>query len=260
MILATLLNALWALLFLSWGSFLNVVGYRLLHGVPFLGARSRCPHCSTIIAWYDLVPFVSWVALRGRCRTCAQPISLLYPLIELITLITFWTLTIKVDAHFWYAYGLFFSALIVTIRTDLEAMIIMRWCTLMLIPCALLLSILGLLPLSPLQSIVGALCGFLILWSVRTLYFMRTGEHGMGDGDPELLATIGAFTGPLGCWVALLIGSFLGSIVGIALLLSKGTSARTIPLPFGPFLAIGALLFVLYYDAIITLMQLIPTL
>lgn len=258
MILAILNNLLWAFLFLSWGSFLNVVGYRLLHGVPFFGARSRCPHCNTVLAWYDLIPVVSWFWLRGRCRTCKQPISFLYPLIELITLASFWPLTTHIPPTFWLGYGLLFSALIVTIRTDLEEMIILRWCTIVILPYAFLFSAMGLLPITLNESLLGAALGFFMLWAVRRFYLLGTGEQGMGDGDPELLATIGGFVGVFGSWVTLLIASFLGSVVGIVILARHGLAARKIKLPFGPFLAVGAMLFILYQGAFTALFTLLP--
>lgn len=244
MILVILHNILWAFLFLSWGSFLNVVAYRLLHGVPFFGARSRCPHCNHTIAWYDLVPVVSWFWLRGKCRTCKKAISPLYPIIELSTLVSFWLLTTSVPSQFWLAYGLLFSALIVTVRTDIEEMIILRWCTLLILPFGLLFSSMGLLPISLGQAFLGAGLGFGMLWLTDRIYYAATKHHGIGDGDPELLATIGAFIGPFGCWVTLLLGSLLGSLVGITFFVRHGRAARTIKLPFGPFLAAGAMLFI----------------
>src|SRR5690606_13178057 len=114
------------ILFLCWGSFLNVVGYRLIAGYSIIRPRSFCPHCSQQLAIRDLIPVVSWLMLRGRCRTCNKPISFLYPLIEVITALIFLGLYFFIDPHYWVSYGLLFSALIVTIRTDAETMLISR--------------------------------------------------------------------------------------------------------------------------------------
>lgn len=258
MTIAVLNNLLIALLFLCWGSFLNVMAYRMLYGVPFFGpksARSRCPHCKEVIAWYDLIPLVSWLWLRARCRRCQAPISWLYPLIEAITLFSLWGLYVYVDPQYWIAYGIFFSALIITIRTDLEEMIILRPFTLGILPLGLVFSFFGYLPISLASSILGAILGFLLLGSVRYGYYWYSGEHGMGDGDPELLAAIGAFVGPLGCWIALLIGSCLGSLVGLGLVVLYGAAARKKPLPFGPFLAIGAFIYVIFQQQIMLLLS-----
>ena len=250
MILSILNSALLAFAFLSWGSFLNVVAYRLLHGTPFFLPRSRCPACSTVIAWYDLMPVLSWVILRGRCRTCKKSISLLYPLVELVSLAVFWQLFSTVTPAYWLGYGLFFSALIVTIRTDLEVMIIIRWFTLGMLPLAWVLSYVDLLPISLPASLAGAALGYGTLTTIRLCYLALTGLHGMGDGDPELLCCIGAFVGSFGCLIALLIGSFLGSLVGLLFFITYGISARTIKIPFGPFLALGAIFFALYHNSL----------
>lgn len=252
MITITVLNNFFvALLFLCWGSFLNVVAYRLLHGVPFFGPRSRCPHCKKIIVWYDLIPLVSWLVLRGHCRWCKTRISWLYPLIEALTLVSFWGLYWYVEPHYWLAYGILFSALIVTVRTDLEEFIILRQFTLGILPLGWIFSYLNMLPIALTASIAGSLVGFGILASIRYGYYWYAGEHGMGDGDPELLATIGAFTGPLNCWLALMIGSSLGSIIGVLQVWLFGPAARKKPLPFGPCLAIGAFIVVIFQQQIL---------
>lgn len=242
-------------LFLSWGSFLNVVAYRLLYSVNFFAPRSQCPHCTAIIAWYDLIPVISWFVLHGRCRTCKEPISWLYSLIELITLLSFWGIILTQPLNFWVSYGLFFSALIITIRTDVEDMIILRPFSLGIIPLGFFVSFFGYLPITLHESSIGALMGFFILWLVRKLSYVITGTYGMGNGDPELLAAIGAFAGPFGCWITLLIGSFLGSIVGAFFMLRYGAYARKMPIPFGPFLAIGAILTVIFTSYIAVIMQ-----
>src|SRR5690606_24622206 len=134
------------------------------------------------------------ILLKGRCRICAQPISILYPAIELLTAITF-LLLYATHPNYFFGYALFFSALIVTIRSDIETMLISRYATLFLIPAGSLYAMLNLLPLSPLESIAGAFCGYLYLYSVNALYRRIKGTNGIGEGDFDLLAFIGTFTG-----------------------------------------------------------------
>lgn len=231
-------------LFLCWGSFLNVVAFRLLHNHPFFAPRSQCPSCKTKLAWYDLIPVISWYMLNARCRTCKTSIHWLYPLIELLTALTFTLLFLYTPQIYWFSYMLFTSALIVTIRTDLDSMMILRLCSLGLIPVGLLLSYLGYLPVTLQESALGAFCGYALLWSIRKVFWLIRRQEGMGEGDQELLAGIGAFLGPYGVWQSLLIGSIVGSIIGIALaLIFKKRIER---LPFGPLLALGALCALLF--------------
>lgn len=234
---------LW-LIFLCWGSFLNFIAYRLIFHKSFFTAKSYCPHCKQSIAWYDLIPVVSWIILKAHCRQCKKTISWLYPFIELITAISCTLLFYQVSSAYFASYFFFFSALIVTIRTDLETMLISRFVSLYAVPIGFLCAYLHLLPISLYQSTLGAITGFLFLWLVAHLFYKITGKIGMGDGDPELLAFIGSFTGFFGWWTSLLLASLLGSLIGIPLALY--TKNRSLKLPFGPFLAFGALTFVLF--------------
>jgi len=230
-------------LFLCWGSFLNVAAFRLLYKKPFFAKRSYCPGCKSTIAWFDLIPVISWLLLKGHCRWCSASISWLYPLIELLTGILFTLLMLSTPPLYWVSYGLFFSALIITIRTDLESMMILRFCSLGLIPLGLVFSYLGYLPITVTHSTLGAFFGYSILWLVRTLFWYLHKQEGLGEGDLELLAGIGAFTGLSGVWYTLLYGSIAGSILGI--ILSILLKKKIEKLPFGPFLALGALIVVL---------------
>ena len=125
---------------LIWGSFLNVVAYRWMQNKSIITPRSYCPYCEKAIAWYDNIPVLSWLILHGTCRSCQQPISWLYPFIELVTAISLIALYLSVPTIYLPAYALFFSALIIIIRTDLEHMLIMQAMTLYLIPVAFGLS------------------------------------------------------------------------------------------------------------------------
>lgn len=223
-----------------WGSFLNVLAHRLIIGSSLFRRRSQCPSCTHTIAWYDLFPIFSWIFLRGLCRNCHKPISILYPVVELLSATSLTSLAFFIPLHYFLAYFLFFSALIVTIRTDLEFMLISRVMTLYLVPAGLLLSTFGFLPLTLSESAIGSLGGYFFLYAVSRIFWFITHKDGMGDGDLDLLALIGAFTGPMGCWTTLLIGSILGSGIGIAYLLAYKPS-EPLKIPFGPFLAIGAM-------------------
>lgn len=231
------------ILFLCWGSFLNVVGYRLIRGTTLLN-RSACPDCTHPLAWYDLLPVVSWIALKFRCRYCKAKISALYPLIELYTALVGILLIIYIDPAYWVGYFLFFSALIVTIRTDCEKMLISRYMTLGMIPIGIGLAFYGALPITVAQSVAGTIFGYAILWSIAYLFLALRKIEGLGQGDIDLLAMIGAFTGILGAWITLFIGAFLGSLVGSSLAIRSKRS--DIKIPFGPFLATGALIYVFF--------------
>ena len=232
----------YALIFLCWGSFLNVVAFRLVRDEPFTG-RSRCPHCQSTLAWHDLIPVISWLALRGKCRTCSNAISPLYPLIELATAAMMCALVYLTPEYF-AAYFVLFSALIINTRSDLETMLISRATTLWLIPVALACAAAGLLPISLLASAAGCLFGLGVLYGASWLFRRATGQDGLGQGDVDLLALIGAFTGIAGAWWSLTIASVLGSAIGIAYLAFTGKGRMT-RIPFGPFLAAGAVAYVL---------------
>ncbi len=240
-------------LFLCWGSFLNVVAYRLIQSQNITG-RSRCIECKSFIAWYDNIPVISYILLKGSCRTCSKPISWLYPAIELFTAIVMTLLYLSLDLRYFFGHFVLFSALIVTIRSDLETLLISRWVTIALVPVGIIMSFTDHIPISPINSIIGAAGGYLILWIIAMLFYAVTRKEGIGHGDFDLLACIGAFTGIVGVWIAMLIGSLLGSILGIAYLAYKGKYQRYMKLPFGPFLALGAIIYVLRHDQILLLL------
>jgi len=211
---------------------------------------SSCPRCDAIISWYDNIPVLSWIFLGGKCRTCKHSISLLYPFIEILTVIILSFLYILIPLHYFLAYFLFFSALIVTIRSDIETMLISRFVTIFLVPFGCIMSAYGLLPLSLTGSISGALFGYFFLLSINSFFKYVRHVNGIGEGDFDLILFIGSFTGIIGCWISITIGSILGSFYGLSyILLSKKNttelSLENIKIPFGPFLAFGALSFVL---------------
>ena len=262
---------------LCWGSFLNVVAYRLAAEKDFLTARSRCPECDTVIAWYDNIPVLSWILLGGNCRSCKAPISLLYPFIEVLTALVFTTfIYLSQSAYFSHAhiniynillgtdmgtmrdfatscvYFTFFSALIVATRTDLQALVIPQLVTTWLIPFGVIASYFGLTTISLQESMIGCMVGYGTLWLIAFIFKKITHKDGLGIGDMELLAMIGSFLGPMGIWFSVMIGSISGLAIGgvYLILASKDRSTR---IPFGPFLALGALLFFFFQESLIRL-------
>jgi leader peptidase (prepilin peptidase) / N-methyltransferase len=235
---------------LCWGSFLNVLAYRLILGQSIVTPRSSCPQCKKLIAWYDNLPVLSWILLHGKCRHCKQSISFLYPFIEILTAVILSLLYVYIPLHYFFAYFIFFSGLIVTIRSDIETMLISRFATLFLIPFGLLMSSYKMLPISLRESICGVIFGYLFLLIINGIFKYIRKIDGIGDGDFELLAYIGSFTGIVGCWMSITIGSILGSLYGIAALFFvrhdyRTQFVQTTKIPFGPFLAFGAFIFVL---------------
>lgn len=219
-----------------------MLGYRLISGDSLLINRSFCPHCKKVIAWYDNIPVISWFFLRGKCRSCSVAISWLYPFIEVITALIFVLMSLLIPSCYWFAYCIFFSALIVTIRTDIHSMLISPLVTIGLIPFAMILSYLGLLPITFGQSVIGAATAYLFLMGFDKLFYLVTHKQGIGLGDIELLAFIGAFVGTQGWLISLLVGSFLGTLFGLTQSVRLGS--YTTKIPFGPFLALGAFVFV----------------
>ncbi len=233
-------------LLLCWGSFLNVVAYRLIHDGSIFFGRSQCIHCHHQLAWYHLIPVLSYIFLQKKCAFCKKTISWLYPFIELFTALCLYLMFTNVPAQFWFGYFIFFSALMVTIRTDLETFMISRFATLFLLPIAFILSYLEYIPLNLEQVLLGCITGYFFLLAISSLYYWLTGRVGMGQGDIELLSLIGAFCGIEGWWITIVIASSLGSLSGIIFLFCSGKKTTKIQIPFGPFLAFGAMSYVLW--------------
>jgi leader peptidase (prepilin peptidase) / N-methyltransferase len=230
-----------ALIGLCLGSFLHALAHRIAFERPILRPRSHCPHCDSLITWYDNIPVISWLVLGGRCRECAMQISWIYPFTELATSI----LLTLIWHHFplpllasGIAYSIFIAALIVATVTDLHTFTIPQVASLWVAPLGIVAAACGLLHISLRYSIMGACLGYLSLWLVNFIFKKIRGIDGMGVGDMELFCMIGAFIGPLGLWQALLVASVGGSLAGIAQKLFNKNATNIIP--FGPFLALGA--------------------
>jgi len=232
------------------GSFLNVCIWRIPAGKSIVYPPSHCPLCGVAIRVRDNFPLLSYVLLRGRCRACGGTISMRYPLVEMLTGALLVLLAYRFGLSPMLAfYGVFVAALIVITFIDLDHQIIPDVISLPGIAVGLLCSALGLGP-GLVDSGIGVLVGGGLLYAVAEGYYRLTGREGMGGGDIKLLAMIGAFLGWQGVLVTLLLGSLTGSIVGTSLILLQRTDAR-VPIPFGPFLACGALCALVYGNALI---------
>jgi len=232
------------------GSFLNVCIRRIPAGESVVSPPSHCPQCGVRIRGRDNVPVVSYLVLRGRCRSCAAPIPGRYPLVELLTGILFTLLLYRfgLTARFAVAAGLT-AALIVVSFVDLDEQIIPDVISLPGIAVGVLLSVVGHGP-PLLDSAIGALLGGGLLYAVAAAYHALTGREGMGGGDIKLLAMIGAFLGWRGVLLTVFLGSFTGAVVGLLLMRARGADAR-LPIPFGPFLALGAVCALVFGDQLV---------
>lgn len=243
--------ALFAALFgLVVGSFLNVCICRLPEGQSVVSPPSRCPHCSHRIRWYDNIPLLSYLLLRGRCRGCGARISLQYPLVELLNGILTLLLFLRFGPTLTFAaLFLFCSALVVITFIDLEHQIIPDEISLSGIVIGLILSFF--LPgQSWLNSLLGILLGGGSLLLVAYLYQLLTGKEGMGGGDIKLLAMMGAFLGWKAIPFIIFASSLVGSLVGITIMLLQKKDSK-LAIPFGPYLAFGAVLYIFYGRALI---------
>lgn len=243
------------------GSFLNVVILRLPRKLEWQWRReardileepeiydppppgivvesSHCPHCKHKLSWFENIPLISWLVLRGRCRHCKVPISPQYPLVELLTAV----LVVASVWRFgfgWQGFGasLLSCFLVALSGIDLRTRLLPDQLTLPLMWLGLIASVENLY-LPPKSAVLGAMAGYISLWSVWWLFKQLTGKEGMGHGDFKLLAAIGAWTGLKGVLPTILISSLVGAIIGSIWLAVKGRDRAT-PIPFGPYLAIA---------------------
>lgn len=227
------------------GSFLNVCIYRIPAGKSIVRPASSCPSCGQAIPFYHNIPIISYMVLRGRCSSCGAGYSPRYPLVEALMGV----LAVLLAVEFGPVPGLFvyfvFTAALVTITfIDLDHKIIPDVISLPGIVigfgCSFLLAEPG-----PVDSAIGIVAGGGILLVIALGYYLLTGSEGMGMGDVKLLAMIGAFTGWKGIIVTLLAGSFVGAVLGIIVMVVHGKSSKY-ALPFGPFLAAGALVYLFF--------------
>lgn len=269
-----LFAGLCTLLGLFVGSFLNVVIYRLpimmeadwksqcrelleIEGQekePMLTLSrpaSTCPHCGHKIRPWENIPVLSWLFLRGRCSSCSQPISIRYPLIELTTGL----LSLAVALHFGFGWQtaaalLLTWSLIVLSMIDFDHQLLPDSIVLPVLWLGLIISLFPLFTDSH-SAIIGAVAGYLSLWSVFHLFRLLTGKEGMGYGDFKLLALFGAWLGWQSLIQIILLSSVVGAVVGIGLILARGRD-RNIPIPFGPYLAVAGWISLIWGEQINT--------
>ncbi len=229
------------------GSFLNVCILRWPAGESVVRPPSRCPKCGNGVRWFDNVPIVSWVVLRGKCRHCGNPISIQYPLIELATALVW--------AWMAYRYGyeldalraaLFLTLLLGIAMTDAREYIIPDEFSLGGLALGLLLSMLhGWSPVIP--ALIGAAVGFGVLWAIAQLGKRLFRKEAMGGGDIKMMAMVGAFVG----WKGVFLTIFLGSVVGTLIFGPMALVGKKKEVPFGIFLALGAAITFLWGDAVL---------
>jgi leader peptidase (prepilin peptidase)/N-methyltransferase len=256
------------------GSFLNVVILRLPARMEYFWRRdaremlelasdeapappdlvrkgSHCPHCKHPLAAWDNIPLVSWLLLRGRCRYCRAPISIQYPLVELLCGIASAVVVWKFGLAWQSVAALVFTwVLVAAAGIDFRTQLLPDSMTLPLMWLGLLLALVPLfVPLR--EAVIGAAAGYLALWAVYWVFKLATGKEGMGYGDFKLFAAAGAWMG----WGALLpviiLSALSGAIIG-AIVLGMRRQDRSVPIPFGPFLAAGMWIWLIAGDAILT--------
>jgi leader peptidase (prepilin peptidase) / N-methyltransferase len=246
----TTMIVLAALLGLTVGSFLNVCIHRLPRGESIVRPPSRCPRCGRTLRWHDNIPVVSWVLLGGKCGQCHAPISWQYPIVELITAVLIVGIVVITPPGPLLASRLVFAcALVVLFAIDLEHHILPNLITLPGIVVGLLFSVFG--PPGWPASLAGILLGAGLLYGTGAAYYMVRHEEGLGMGDVKMLAMIGAFLGWRAVLLTLVLASFAGALFGIALMFTSRGGLRY-ALPFGTFLAMGALVAMLAGEQIIT--------
>jgi leader peptidase (prepilin peptidase)/N-methyltransferase len=281
------------------GSFLNVCILRIPEDLSIVAPASRCPRCQTLINWYDNVPVFGWLWLRGKCRNCGLAISLMYPLVELATGLLFVACYLEFGLTQTAVKWVFFTCLLIVLTiTDLRVRLLpdlVNWpgfvAGLFFSAVAppddgsavfLFASLFHAMPPRPVQglldALLGAAFGSFLLWSVAALYKRVRGREGMGMGDVKMMAMVGAFLGVRGAFLTILLGTVLGTLVGVTIIIAlyavgwhrklaerasrrglggvsalRWTIASQYQLPLGTFLGIAALLVVYFGPKMLTL-------
>jgi len=232
-----------------WGSFANVCILRLPQNKGVVSGRSYCPKCKKKIIWKDNIPIISYILLKGKCRKCKKPISSQYALVEMLSLISF--------ASIYYLYGISFTTLLLIILAlvliiiffiDLKHFIIPNTLTFPLMALGLIKSFIpNLNEIFPnyIDSIIGGLFGYGIIWSIIFFYKQIRKKEGMGLGDAKLFAVIGFWFG----WISIPFVIFLSSITALISVvpdLIKNSKKMSTQIPFGPYIIIGTLLYLVF--------------
>ncbi|MNJ92478.1 Type 4 prepilin-like proteins leader peptide-processing enzyme [compost metagenome] len=224
------------------GSFGNVVIYRLPQGLSVVKPGSHCYSCKAPVRWFDNIPIFSWFILRGKCRNCGAKFSFRYPLVELIMAGLF-VLSYHYAGYSWtlIEYLIFIFGLVVCTFIDIDHMILPDEFTL----SGIVIGLVG-AALNPQREFLDALLGMLMgggfLWGMAYVYYMLTKQEGMGGGDIKLLAWIGALLGWKAIPFVIMTSAIVGSVVGILVSRKQKAGLKTV-IPFGPYLALGAVLY-----------------
>jgi leader peptidase (prepilin peptidase)/N-methyltransferase len=233
------------------GSFLNVLIHRLPRGESIIKPGSHCPNCGAPIPFYDNIPLLSYLILGGRCRNCKSIIPYQYPLVEGLSGAFFVVFYLKSGLSLLFFTEIVFSALIIVlIFTDLNHQLLPDVITIPGIAAGILFSIGGQLT-NIRDSLIGAALGAGVVFAIREVYFRLRRVEGMGLGDVKLMAMVGAFLGWEKAILTLILGSFLGTVVGIILIV-KEKKDLSLPLPFGSFLSIASLFSLFHGERVIS--------
>jgi len=232
------------------GSFLNVCIYRIPKEESIVSPGSHCPHCNNPIKWYDNIPVLSYLILRGKCRYCKKRISPIYPLIELLTGV--------LTGSLFFKFGLSFDSIYYSILTwflIVISFIDIKELQVPVKPCYFTMVfgiVFSLFTKSNtfIDSILGASLGAGIILFIIETYYIIKGKEGMGYGDANILATIGAFLGWKKIFFVIMLASITGAVIGI-LASIKGEKQADTPIPFGPFLSIGGYLTIFIGDLLL---------
>ena len=232
------------------GSFLNVCIYRIPAALSIVHPGSSCPRCKTMIPFYDNIPILSYLLLMGKCRSCGASIAIRYPFVELLggLFALACTLSFGPTIHGLVVF-VFIATLTVVTFIDLDHRIIPDSISLPGIPL-FFLAALAVPTVTWRASAIGIVAGGGSLFAVAWVYQLITGREGMGGGDIKLLAMIGAMIGWQGILFTLFAASAIGTIVGLLAMIRSGKGMK-LAIPFGPFLAMGAIIYVFFGEALI---------
>ena len=213
---------------------------------------SHCPHCNHRIRWYENVPVVSWALLKGRCSGCKAAISKRYPIIELLTALVAGLCAWRFGYDPWLIFMLYGSFTLLALAViDLDTTLLPDDLTYPLLWAGLLAAVLGISPVSLSDAVIGAMAGYLALWSLYWVFKLLTGKEGMGYGDFKLLAALGAWLG----WQYLPVVVLLSSVVGLVFavsMMASGSVKRDQGIPFGPYLAIAGWIALLWGEVMVS--------
>ena len=211
--------------------------------------RSRCPYCQHPIGALENIPVLSYIFLKGQCKSCHKPISIRYPSVELITAILSIVIAIQFGVSLQTCVALLFTwALICLTLIDFDTQLLPDSITLPLLWFALGISLFEIF-VAPQSALIGALAGYLSLWSVFWLFKLVTGKEGMGYGDFKLLAAIGALLGWKMLPLVIMLSALVGATIGLTLIIIKGRD-KNVPMPFGPYLSIAAFIALIWGEKI----------